>query len=207
MYYFTNDVNFWGKMAAHCMTEHEMEEACKMLSQESGWADYETLKSQFHPATIEELINFPILDEDDNPVKTIEELTGWQTGIVAQDGAYAVCNFRKCPAGHYPHLEHGEVEYIPMPQDMLDRIASGVEGEHIDDIRDMFTDAVRMGEDGNPETNMEIVYDRYDDIPAMFDIGRRAKIYHPMFMRWTKPYEGQVFDFGDFLILTVDLWN
>lgn len=54
-YYFNESAEFWGNMSPFCMTEVQMIENCKTLSQEDGWPGYDEMMEQFHEATEAEI--------------------------------------------------------------------------------------------------------------------------------------------------------
>lgn len=74
---------------------------------------------------------------------------------------------------------------------------------HADDVREYLPGTVWKGEDGL-ETDMDIVYDANDDIPALWGFGPAAYAYDHV----DRPYSGDIWDIpGGIRVITLDLWN
>ena len=83
------------------------------------------------------------------------------------------------------------------------------DGEPIDDVRDALPGKVWINEDGDAETDMDIAYDKWGDIPAMFGIrtGESDPAHYA-----DNGYTGKVYtldaDSGDtYKFIAVDSWE
>lgn len=128
--------------------------------------------------------------------------TNHEAGIILYgDGTVGVFNWGQFDDGFIPMV--GLVGLVvPWP------FAAGedvdlVHVAHVDDVREYLPGAVWMGEDGL-ETDLDIVYDEHDDIPALWGFGPIADNYSNM----DRPYSGDIWDMpGGQRVITIDFWN
>lgn len=74
---------------------------------------------------------------------------------------------------------------------------------HVDDVRTYLPGSVWAGED-DLETDLDIVCDDNDDIPALWGFGPSAGVYADA----DRPYSGDIWDIpGGPRVITIDAWN
>ena len=117
---------------------------------------------------------------------TLYELTKQESGIILfTSGEIIVTNWSQCEDDCIPHLSpFGTVMQWPcdgifdgLPkEDNADGLAQLVEvgmynpykSEHVDDVRDILPGKVWIDDDGELDTDMNILSDDNNDIPALF---------------------------------------
>lgn len=127
--------------------------------------------------------------------------TGHEAGFALYGENTVGCfNWGQFDDGFVPMV--GPVGFIiPWPTDAGEDIEL-VHVEHVDDVRAYLPGTVWMGEDGL-DTDMDIVYDDNNDIPALWGFGPLAGAYDDVDL----PYSGDIWDIPDGpRIITIDLW-
>ena len=127
--------------------------------------------------------------------------TKHEAGIIVYSGnSVAVYNWASCDDNRVPMLSP-----FGQPIEWLQNVADDATLVHVcsaDDVRDYLPGTVFM-EDSELHTDMDIVYDANDDMPALFGFGPNASDYDG-----DKPYKGDVWRLpGGETVITIDTWN
>lgn len=129
--------------------------------------------------------------------------TGHEAGIIVYGGETVGCfNWVQLDNGCLPMVgPHGFI--VPWPTDAGGEDAKLVHVEHVDDVRAYLPGTVWMGENGL-DTDLDIVYDEHQDIPALWGFGPIAAVYADV----DRPYSGDIWELstGE-KVITLDMWN
>ena len=130
--------------------------------------------------------------------------TGNESGIIVyEDNAVGVFNWAAlgCEDNCLPMLSpFGTPINWPAAADDNDEI---VHIGFVDDVREYLPGTVFL-EDRKLYTDMDIVYDEFDDIPALFGFGPHLESYNGR----EKPYSGDIWEIpGWGKVITIPWWN
>lgn len=128
--------------------------------------------------------------------------TKHEAGIILYgDRKVGVFNWGQFDDGYIPMV--GPVGVIvPWPTDAGEDVEL-VHVEHVDDVRPHLPGTVWIGEDGL-DTDLDIVCDENNDIPALWGFGPVADAYSDV----DRPYSGDIWEIpGGPVVITIDLWN
>lgn len=121
--------------------------------------------------------------------------------ILYEEGAVGVFNWGQLDDGFVPMVGPSGL-IVPWPVaagEDVDLIHIGT----VDDVRTYLPGTVWMGEDGL-ETDMSIVYDGNDDIPALWGFGPSSDVYVDV----DRPYSGDIWEIpGGPRVITIGLWQ
>lgn len=128
--------------------------------------------------------------------------TKHEAGIVLyEEDTVGVFNWGQLDDGYIPMV--GPVGIIVPWPSVTGEDVELIHVGHVDDVRTYLPGTVWMGEDGL-ETDLDIVYDDNDDIPALWGFGPVANAYSDV----DRPYSGDIWDIpGGPRVITIDLWQ
>lgn len=128
--------------------------------------------------------------------------TNHEAGIIVyEDNAVGVFNWADCGDNCLPMLSPFGTP-INWPVDVDDE-AEIVHIGFVDDVREYLPGTVFL-KDGVLTTDMDIVYDRNDDIPGLFGFGPCAESYK----KYEQPYSGDIWELpGGGKVITIPWWN
>lgn len=130
--------------------------------------------------------------------------TRHEAGIILYgENAVGVYNWMSCGDNELPMVSPFGSPICWPASDIDEESAKLVHTAHVDDIRDYLPGTVRQDED-SVATDMDIVYDVNDDLPALFGIGPSAADYDGE----DTPYAGDIWELpGGYKVITIDIWN